>query len=83
MLSRFSKTLRKLVFIGDDKQCSYLCFNCPTLVITALLVAPFGQDDVTELRSVLEMPHLRDRAYSSTRNVCLFNTPLFHDGADL
>jgi regulator of nonsense transcripts 1 len=26
MLSRFQSTIRKLVFIGDDKQCS--CFIC-------------------------------------------------------
>jgi hypothetical protein len=31
MLSRFQTTLRKVVFIGDDKQCSYLCFICPGL----------------------------------------------------
>jgi len=77
MLSRFSKTLRKLVFIGDDKQCSYLCFNCPTLVITALLVAPFGQDDVTELRSVFEMPHLRDRAIFLDTQCMLVQTLLY------
>jgi regulator of nonsense transcripts 1 len=28
MLSLFQATLRKLVFIGDDKQCSYLYFIC-------------------------------------------------------
>jgi hypothetical protein len=28
MLSRFQTTLRKLVFIGDDKQCSYLHIIC-------------------------------------------------------
>ncbi|GLB40323.1 putative AAA domain containing protein [Lyophyllum shimeji] len=44
-LQRFQSTLRKLVFIGDDKQ-----------------LAPYGHGDIPELRSIFEMPHLRDGA---------------------
>ncbi|KAG1841688.1 P-loop containing nucleoside triphosphate hydrolase protein, partial [Suillus subalutaceus] len=46
LLQRFQPTLRKMVFIGDDRQ-----------------LAPFGQDDVGNLRSVFEFPHLRRRAH--------------------
>ncbi|KAK7690912.1 hypothetical protein QCA50_006015 [Cerrena zonata] len=42
LLSKFGRQLRKLVFIGDDKQ-----------------LAPFGQDDIGNLRSVFELDHLQ------------------------
>ncbi|KAF9647979.1 hypothetical protein BDM02DRAFT_3097219, partial [Thelephora ganbajun] len=45
ILARYKATLRKMVFIGDDKQ-----------------LAPYGQEDIPELRSVFEWPHLRDNA---------------------
>jgi len=44
LLRRFY-TIRKLVFIGDDKQ-----------------LAPYGQGDIPDLRSVFEMSHLRKSA---------------------
>ncbi|KAJ7455343.1 P-loop containing nucleoside triphosphate hydrolase protein [Mycena galericulata] len=47
MISRFSKSLRKIVFIGDDKQCE---------------MAPYGHDDISDLQSVFEMKHLREGA---------------------
>ncbi|KAF9787499.1 P-loop containing nucleoside triphosphate hydrolase protein [Thelephora terrestris] len=43
ILAKYKKTLRKMVFIGDDKQ-----------------LAPYGQEDIPELRSVFEWSHLRD-----------------------
>ncbi|KAF7977493.1 hypothetical protein HWV62_3454 [Athelia sp. TMB] len=45
LLSRFEKTLKKLVFIGDEKQ-----------------LAPYGHEDLSDLRSVFEVMHLRQRA---------------------
>ncbi|KDQ57105.1 hypothetical protein JAAARDRAFT_95213, partial [Jaapia argillacea MUCL 33604] len=45
LLHLFKPTLRKLVFIGDDKQ-----------------LAPYGQDDLGDLRSIFEIPHLRQGA---------------------
>ncbi|KAJ3570489.1 hypothetical protein NP233_g4369 [Leucocoprinus birnbaumii] len=45
MLQRFQKTMRKLVFIGDDKQ-----------------LPPYGQNEIEDLRSVFEIPHLREHA---------------------
>ncbi|KAF7970074.1 hypothetical protein HWV62_25050 [Athelia sp. TMB] len=45
LLSRFEKTLKKLVFIGDDKQ-----------------LAPYGYDDLHDLKSVFEVAHLRRKA---------------------
>ncbi|KZP07663.1 hypothetical protein FIBSPDRAFT_677479, partial [Athelia psychrophila] len=50
MLSRFETSLKKLVFIGDDKQ-----------------LAPYGQDDIGNLRSIFEVDHLR-------RKVIFLNT---------
>ncbi|CCM01391.1 uncharacterized protein FIBRA_03442 [Fibroporia radiculosa] len=45
LLYKFGQNLRKLVFIGDDKQ-----------------LAPYGQDDLRNLCSVFELPHLRQEA---------------------
>ncbi|KZP25209.1 P-loop containing nucleoside triphosphate hydrolase protein [Athelia psychrophila] len=50
MLSQFGTSLKKLVFIGDDKQ-----------------LAPYGQDDIGNLRSIFEVDHLR-------RKVIFLNT---------
>ncbi|KAG1821663.1 AAA domain-containing protein [Suillus subaureus] len=46
LLQRFQHSLKKMVFIGDDKQ-----------------LAPFGQDDIGQLRSIFEFPHLREQAH--------------------
>ncbi|CAL1716325.1 unnamed protein product [Somion occarium] len=45
LLSKFGKGLRKLAFIGDDKQ-----------------LAPYGQDDIGDLKSVFEVDHLKKRS---------------------
>lgn len=66
LLLRFQMTLRKLVFIGDDKQCSSLSFLVMIIIYSLTYhwfsVAPYGQDNISNLRSIFEMPHLRDRA---------------------
>ncbi|OAX30792.1 P-loop containing nucleoside triphosphate hydrolase protein, partial [Rhizopogon vinicolor AM-OR11-026] len=46
VLHHFRKSLRKMVFIGDDKQ-----------------LAPYGQDDIPQLQSLFEFPHLRKHAH--------------------
>ncbi|KAJ6513129.1 P-loop containing nucleoside triphosphate hydrolase protein [Mycena sanguinolenta] len=63
MISLFSTTLRKLVFIGDDKQCGSFfpgSYNSRTDELGA--VAPYGQGEVQTLQSVFEMKHLREKA---------------------
>jgi hypothetical protein len=61
---RFVHTIQKLVFIGDDKQCAlfYYKLHSPTYLTWAQIVAPYGQSDIDNLRSIFEMSHLRDRA---------------------
>lgn len=61
LLYRFQPTLQKLVFIGDDKQCMALP-HPPNLSNQYTIVAPYGQSDVKDLRSIFEVPHLRERA---------------------
>ncbi|KAI0341058.1 P-loop containing nucleoside triphosphate hydrolase protein [Trametopsis cervina] len=45
LLAQFQQTIKKLAFIGDDKQ-----------------LAPYGQDDLSTLRSIFEMEHMRKDA---------------------
>ncbi|EJD49073.1 hypothetical protein AURDEDRAFT_183182 [Auricularia subglabra TFB-10046 SS5] len=45
VLCNYAETIRKLVFVGDDKQ-----------------LAPFGQDDIPNLKSVFEIDQLRRKA---------------------
>ncbi|TFY66809.1 hypothetical protein EVG20_g4292 [Dentipellis fragilis] len=59
LLHKFRHSLAKLVFIGDDKQrlsWFYLSFS---VIDPVLAVPPYGQEDIPELRSVFEVPHLR------------------------
>lgn len=62
--SKFGENMKKMVFIGDDKQrqsfCPRLCLN--GVFTTLLAVAPYGQDDLGDLRSIFEVQHLRQRA---------------------
>ena len=62
ILARYKTTLRKMIFIGDDNQrrCGEGWWNCD--VLTRSTVAPHGQEDVPELRSVFEWPHLKQGA---------------------
>lgn len=61
MLHRFLPTLRKIVFIGDDKQRKPASPFITPLILTSI-VAPYGQGDICDLRSVFEMAHLRNRS---------------------
>ena len=60
LLHLFSSSLRKLVCIGDDKQCELECL-CRDVRGSDIigLVPPYGQEDIPDLKSVFEVPHLR------------------------
>lgn len=60
-----NRNLRKVCFIGDDKQRNkfYYAFM-KTILPTTFLVPPFGQDDdPNNLPSIFEVEHLRGHAY--------------------
>lgn len=65
VLSKHGKSIRKICFIGDDKQCERL-FDLPSRVYGAsclnFLVPPFGQENINTLQSVFEKEHLRKTA---------------------
>ena len=71
MLAMYKKSLRKIVFIGDDKQRG--CYEgvmgsdekkeISALTITPVsIVAPYGQEGIQDLRSVFEWPHLMENS---------------------
>ena len=63
MLHLHERTIRKLVFIGDDKQCEWpVAFVHCSITSSPFPVPPYGQDDLGDLRSVFEIPHLRKHA---------------------
>lgn len=37
-------------------------YRIHTIFLTSTIVAPYGQSDVKDLRSIFEVPHLRERA---------------------
>ena len=61
MIHSFSSTLRKIVFIGDDKQC-LSSFSPMTSDSVCCTVAPYGQEEVRGLQSVFEFDHLLKKA---------------------
>jgi regulator of nonsense transcripts 1 len=57
----FGKKLRKLCFIGDNKQCRLLlCYTC--LELKLFQVPPHAQDNLRNLQSILELVHLKESA---------------------
>lgn len=73
VFSKFSGTIRKTCFIGDDKQCKCFCIGlfCEAKVYHTLLVPPYGQEDLQDLQSIFEISHLR--AYATFLNTqCMF-----------
>jgi hypothetical protein len=44
-----------MVFVSDEKQRETRVVISP---LTWISVAPFGQDDIEQLRSIFEFPHL-------------------------
>jgi hypothetical protein len=57
-------TIRKMCFIGDDKQCtlSFFIEAVSRELGSLIIVPPFGQEDNNELRSVFELENLRKLA---------------------
>ena len=53
-------TIRKVCFIGDDKQCE--SFSYISLCVLICPVPPYGQEDIHELKSIFEVKHLKDHA---------------------
>jgi len=53
-------SIRKVCFIGDDKQCKYFC--CMSSHVLTSSVPPYGQDQIQDLRSIFEVKHLKDHA---------------------
>jgi hypothetical protein len=62
LFNGFGRTLRKLCFIGDNKQCRY-CYVVPLLTgspgLTSFQVPPHDQDTLRDLESIFERGHLR------------------------
>ena len=74
ILAKHKTTLRKMIFIGDDKQCRCEEYTWMKSWNTnsGSTVPPHGQEDVPELRSVFEWPHLKQGAiFLDTQ--CAFN----------
>ncbi len=58
LFKSFGHTLRKLCFIGDDKQCGAVSLRHNILCFTLFPVPPHGQDDLKNLQSIFEVAHL-------------------------
>jgi len=60
IFTNFKHSLRKVCFIGDDKQCMFYLTSVFTREhLTLLLVPPYGQEDLQDLQSIFEIPHLQ------------------------
>ncbi|KAG2367899.1 hypothetical protein BDR07DRAFT_207676 [Suillus spraguei] len=55
-------SIRKVCFIGDDKQCMSKSFSCMSSHVLISSVPPHGQDDIQDLKSIFEVKHLKDHA---------------------
>jgi len=66
-------SIRKMCFIGDDKQCtsSFLIEAVSRELRSLIIVPPFGKDDNDELKSVFELQNLRKQAlFLDTQCLC-------------
>ena len=75
ILAQYKTTLRKMVFIGDDKQCRGRgqCFFFRA--DSGFTVAPYGQENISDLKSVFEWSHLdNDAVFLNTQ--CRLLSPL-------
>lgn len=76
ILAKHKKTLRKMVFIGDDKQrkCWVGLNENVTCRRYTHIVPPYGEEQIPELRSVFEWPHLNvDAVFLDIQ--CMFLPP--------
>jgi len=63
VFTSYVSSLRKVCFIGDDKQCESLhCFCNYHLIDHEFLVPPHGQEAIENLQSIFEVNHLRNLA---------------------
>lgn len=65
MLLRYHSSLRKLVFIGDDKQrepCIFFLYQTFSSDGSCASVPPHGTSEVKSLQSVFEKLHLKEKA---------------------
>jgi len=62
LFNSFGHTLRKLCFIGDDKQCGRISFHFALSFPYFFPVPPHGQDDLKNLQSIFERAHLKESA---------------------
>jgi hypothetical protein len=71
LLHLFSRTLEKMVCIGDDKQRTCFLVDCEGDEAdhgSFRSVPPYGQDDVPDLQSIFELDHLRhDEVFLDTQ----------------
>ena len=61
MLIRFRPSLRKLIFIGDNKQCESDSL-CILFILILHSVSPYGSSDIPTLHSIFEKSHMLNRA---------------------
>ena len=74
LIKTFGNTLRKLCFIGDDKQRKS---SFPRLrpKLDFFVVPPHGQDDLGNLKSIFELDHLKDRGFLDTQ--CVYQVSMW------
>lgn len=63
LFKSYGNTLRKLCFIGDDKQCGRFHVSASRAFMFYIFpVPPHGQDDLKTLQSIFELDHLKASA---------------------
>ncbi|KZT00794.1 uncharacterized protein LAESUDRAFT_665317 [Laetiporus sulphureus 93-53] len=70
LLGNFGSKIKKLAFIGDDKQRTFDLTSLSVALTLALSfsVAPYGQDDLGNLSSIFELAHLhKDAVFLDTQ----------------
>jgi hypothetical protein len=79
VFTRFQGTLRKVCFIGDDKQCKSFCYLSPLFPHSfSLSVPPYGQEDLEDLQSVFEITHLHKLVVFLDTQCMSFHILYFH-----
>ncbi len=75
LIKTFGNTLRKLCFIGDDKQ-RKSSLQCLRPKPDFFVVPPHGQDDLGNLKSIFELDHLKDsRGFLDTQ--CVYQVSMW------
>ena len=64
-------SIRKACFIGDDKQCESHTPLYSGYLADYFIVPPYGQDELEELQSIFEVPHLHNNVvFLDTQCMC-------------